>query len=143
MTGPVLCAVDVSNPSDDSNVLVKAAQLAKLEGTSLDVITVVPDFGMTVVGSFFDEGHHAKMVDGARQELNSLVTLALGAEQNENVRHVVATGKAYDEVLKAAKAINASLIVVGAHKTDLKDFLLGPNAARIVRHAVSSVYVVR
>jgi nucleotide-binding universal stress UspA family protein len=33
--------------------------------------------------------------------------------------------------------------VVGAHRQDLKDYLLGPNAARVVRHADCSVYVVR
>ncbi|MFT5797803.1 MAG: universal stress protein F, partial [Candidatus Azotimanducaceae bacterium] len=44
MTGPVLCAVDVSNGDDDINVIQKAAQLAALEGAQLDVIAVVPDF---------------------------------------------------------------------------------------------------
>jgi nucleotide-binding universal stress UspA family protein len=37
----------------------------------------------------------------------------------------------------------STVIVVGAHKPDLSEYLLGPNAARIVRHSKCSVYVVR
>ena len=37
----------------------------------------------------------------------------------------------------------ATLIVIGAHRPDLKDYLLGPHAARVVRHAECSVLVVR
>ena len=143
MTNSVLCAVDVSNGDDDINVLQKAAQLAVLEGAQLDVIAVVPDFGMSQVGSFFSKGHHDKMVAEAKTHLNALVTKALDAGQNEKVRHVIATGRAYEEVLQLAKKTGATLIVVGAHKADLSDYLLGPNAARVVRHAKSSVYVVR
>ena len=83
------------------------------------------------------------MVDEAKIHLNALVTKALDAGQNEKVRHVIATGRAYEEVLGLAKKTDTSLIVVGAHKADLADYLLGPNAARIVRHAKCSVYVVR
>ena len=42
---------------------------------------------------------------------------------------------------EAAKA--ADLIVIGCHAPGVGDFLLGSNAARVVRHAGCSVYVVR
>ena len=143
MTGPVLCAVDVSNPHRDDHVLRMAARLAALDEAQLDVITVVPDYGMSVVGSYFDQEHHPKIAEEARQRLNILVTEVLGAEANEKVRHVVVTGNAYEEILRVAAADGASLIVIGAHKPDFHDFLLGPNAARVVRHADCSVMVVR
>ncbi len=143
MTGPVLCAVDVSNPHRDDNVLRAAARLAALDDAQLDVITVVPDYGMSVVGSYFDQGHHDKAVEEARKLLNELVGDVLGEEANSKVRHIVATGRAYDEILRVADADKASLIVIGAHKPDFKDYLLGPNAARVVRHSSCSVFVVR
>lgn len=143
MTGPVLCAVDVSNPHRDDNVLRAAARLAALDDAQLDVITVVPDYGMSVVGSYFDQGHHDKAVEQARKLLGDLVGEVLGEEANSKVRHIVATGRAYDEILRVAEADKASLIVIGAHKPDFKDYLLGPNAARVVRHSNCSVYVVR
>ncbi len=143
MTNSVLCAVDVSNGDDDINVIQKAAKLAAMDDAQLDVIAVVPDFGISQVGSFFNKDHHDNMVAEAKEHLNTLVTKALDADQNARVRHVIAMGRAYEEVLKLAKKSNASLIVVGAHKADLSDYLLGPNAARVVRHASCSVYVVR
>ncbi len=143
MTGPVLCAVDISNPHRDDNVLKAAARLAALDDRQLVVITVVPDYGMSVVGSYFDQRHHDKAVDQARELLGEAVSGALGAEANESARHIVTTGRAYDEILRVAEAIEASLIVIGAHKPDFKDYLLGPNAARVVRHSTCSVFVVR
>jgi nucleotide-binding universal stress UspA family protein len=71
------------------------------------------------------------------------VTEVLGKEANESVRHVVVTGNTYDEILRVAEADGAALIVIGAHQPDLRDYLLGPNAARVVRHAKCSVLVVR
>lgn len=140
---PVLCAVDISNKNRDIDVLKQAARLAELDAVQLDVITVVPDFGMSMVGTYFEEGHHDQVVGDARKMLDELVSEALGPKANEQVRHMVGTGIAYEEILKAAKAANTGLIVIGAHKPDFKDFLLGPNAARVVRHSDCSVYVVR
>jgi nucleotide-binding universal stress UspA family protein len=143
MTGPVLCAVDISNPHRDDNVLRAAARLAALDDAQLDVITVVPDYGMSVVGSYFDKEHHPRIEEEARQRLNDLVAGVLGAEANARVRHIVVTGNAYEEILRVAQVDGAGLIVIGAHKPDFRDFLLGPNAARVVRHAECSVMVVR
>ncbi len=143
MTNSVLCAIDVSNEAGDSAALKTAARLAALDGAQLDVIAVVPDYGLSQVGSFFSKDHHDKMVEDANKKLHEIVTNTLGKDQDDMVRHVVATGRVYEEVLSLAEKTNPSLIVVGARKTDLKDYLLGPNAARVVRHATCSVYVVR
>jgi nucleotide-binding universal stress UspA family protein len=143
MTNSVLCAVDVSNGQDDLKTIKAAARMAALDGAQLDVIAVVPDYGMSPVGSFFSKDHHDKMVEEAKEHLNELVSAALDEAQNAKVRHIVATGRIYEEVLNLADKSNPSLIVVGASKADFADFLLGPNAARIVRHSKCSVYVVR
>ena len=140
---PVLCAVDISNKDQDNDVLKSAKRLADMDNAQLDVITVVPDFGMSVVGSFFEEHHHEKAVEAARRLLNELVETVLGSEANTNVRHIVATGSAYEEILNAAEKSDAGLIVIGAQKPDFKDYLLGPNASRVVRHSNCSVFVVR
>lgn len=141
--GSVLCAVDISDGREDSTVLKQAARLAALDDCQLDVITVLPDFGMSLVGSFFEVGHHEQAVEEAKSRLTKIVAEALGADANETVRHIVATGTAYEEILKAAQAASAGMIVIGAHKPDFKDYLLGPNAARVVRHSNCSVHVVR
>ena len=45
--------------------------------------------------------------------------------------------------MKAADKLKCDLIVMASHRPELKDYLLGPNAARVVRHARQSVFVVR
>ena len=52
-------------------------------------------------------------------------------------------GSVYDEVLKEAEAQKADLIVVGSHRPNWSTYLIGSNAANIVRHALCSVLVVR
>ena len=143
MSQTILCAVDINRPKEDANVLAQAKKLADLDAAQLDVITVVPDFGASVVGAYFKDHDVKTAQDGAAKLLNDMVANAIGAEANAAVRHIVAIGSVYEEVLKAAKLAKADLIVIGAHRPDFKDYLLGPNAARVVRHSECSVYVVR
>lgn len=143
MTNSVLCAVDISNGDLDVHVLKTAAALADQNNAQLDVVTVLPDFGESWVSGFFQPDFHEKALDEAHTKLTDMCTATLGAERNEKIRHVVATGTAYQEILKTAESADSDLIVIGAHKPDLKDYLLGPNAARVVRHSTVSVYVVR
>lgn len=143
MTGPVLCAIDISDGQYDNAVIRQAKTMADLAGVSLDVVTVVPDFGKSMVGSFFESDHHGKMVKASKEALNTIVTATIGEDANSKTRHIVATGTAYEEIIKLAETAQSSLIVIGAHKPDFKDYLLGPNAARVVRHSNCSVYVVR
>ncbi len=143
MTQTVLCAIDINRGEEEAKVLQQAKKLADLDGASLDVITVVPDFGATVVGAYFKDHHVKTARDSASSALNALATNILGAEANKDIRHLVAVGSVYEEVLKAATLSGCDLIVIGAHRPDFKDYLLGPNAARVVRHSTCSVYVVR
>ena len=143
MIKTVLCAVDINRPGEERRVLEAAAKLAAMDDAQLDVISVMPDFGASVVGAYLQDHHVETAQDHAVERLNEMVRDTLGEERNKTVRHIVSIGSVYQEVLKAAKLNNADLIVIGAHAPDLKDYLLGPNAARIVRHCDCSVYVVR
>lgn len=143
MTRVVLCALDVSQPDHETPVLRRAAQLAELDKARLDVMTVLPDYGSSMVGSYFKAGYHDDAVVEAQKALSDLVDAALGPDANARVRHVVATGTVYEEVLRVARVDKATLIVIGAHRPALRDYLLGPNASRVVRHSECSVFVVR
>ena len=52
---------------------------------------------------------------------------------------VVAYGSPYAQNLRVAKEIACDLIIMTAHRPELKDYLLGRNAARVVRRAGCSV----
>lgn len=143
MSKPVLCALELNDPALDETVLVQAVLLADLDGAQLDVVNVLPDFGESWVSGFFEEHHHEKAVKDTTRRLTDLCEKVLGKDRNAKVRHLVATGTAYQEILKVAETAGSGLIVIGAHKPDLKDYLLGPNAARVIRHSDCSVFVVR
>ena len=141
MSKSVLCAVDV-NERSDVEVLRIAAKLAKLDGARLDVIAVVPDYGMSMVADYFEKDFHDKAVERARAALHKFTDEALG-DSGLEPRDIVATGKVYREILHAAKEAGSDLIVIGSHRPDFTDFVLGPNAMQVVRHAECSVYMVR
>lgn len=52
-------------------------------------------------------------------------------------------GSIYDEVLKEAEESGADLVVIGSRRPSMSTYLLGSNATKIVRHATTSVLVVR
>ncbi|MEM5023171.1 universal stress protein UspF [Enterobacter roggenkampii] len=53
------------------------------------------------------------------------------------------TGSPKDQILKLADTIDADLIIIASHKPDISTYLLGSNAAAVVRHAKCPVLVVR
>lgn len=137
----ILVPVDLSDKHSWRKALPSAISLCRAFEASLHVITVVPEFGLPMVGQFFPEGYEAKLRQQAARQLKEFVAAQVPDEIP--TRRIVAEGKIYQEILKAAGAIKADLIVMGSHRPELKDYLLGPNAARVVRHAPCSVMVVR
>lgn len=141
MSKSILCAIDLEHPDNGKSVLLEAQKLADIDGAVLNVITVLPDYGTSFVGSFFEEGTLKKALGAANDQLHKFVQD--NAKDGTKARHIISVGTIYEEVLAAAEKCNADLIVLGASKPALKDFLLGPNAARVARHAKVSVYIVR
>lgn len=137
----VLLAVDVNDPKGSERPAETALHLAAAEGAKLHIMNVVPDFGMAIVGSFFTKDHNAQIMAEAKAALETWAR-SLKDAPDDMVLHVD-QGTIYEQVLQEAGRINADAIVVGAHKSQLKDYLIGPNAARIARHAQQSVFVVR
>ncbi len=137
----ILLPLDLANARGPDKALLAAVDLAGHYSADLHVMTVVPDFGMAIVGSFFEEGFEEKALTAARQRLSDFVRVHVPA--GIQARAHVAHGTIYDQILRAAERLEIDLIVIAAHRPDFQDYLLGPNAARIVRHANQSVFVVR
>lgn len=58
-------------------------------------------------------------------------------------RCIIRTGTVFDEVVSQAKKSKVDAIVMASAKPKFRSYLLGSNAAKIVRHAHCSVFVVR
>lgn len=141
MTQKILLAIDLNEPHDSARAAAAAVRLAAHEGAVLHVINVVPDSGMAIVGAALGPEHAGQVVAEAKNELANFMADSGSDVAPENL-HVV-QGTVYDQIIRAANDIGADIIVVGAHRPELKDYLVGPNAARVVRHAAQSVFVVR
>lgn len=137
----ILIPVDLGDDASWKLALPTAVEYARAFGSTLHIMTVVPDFGMSIVGSFFPEDYEEKALSKASDRLHAFV--ADHVPKDQPVQHVIGHGSIYNEILRVAKEIDADLIVMGSHRPELKDYLLGPNAARVVRHAETSVLVVR
>jgi len=63
--------------------------------------------------------------------------------ERKDAEAVVLIGYPGPTVTEYAETIGADCIIVGSNKPELRDYLLGSTAARIVRHAPCSVHVLR
>jgi nucleotide-binding universal stress UspA family protein len=133
--------MDLSDKHSWRKALPTAISLCETFQGKLHLMTVVPEFGLPMVGQFFPEGYEAKLRQHAAKQLRDFAAQQVPGEIE--CRRIVAEGKVYQEILKAAEAIKADLVVMGSHRPELSDYLLGPNAARVTRHARCSVMVVR
>lgn len=141
MTNHILCAVDLTHEADARHLLIEADRLATFYGATLSVVTVLPDYNSSWVGSFFKDGTLTEAASAANEALHSLVKETL--PDRLQVQHIVEIGAVYEQVLKAIDESKADLVIVGAHKPDIADKILGPNSARIARHSPVSTLVLR
>jgi len=137
----VLLAVDLNDSGSWIKALPVAVDFVRSSGGTLHVMTVTPDFGMSIVGQFFPKNFAHGVGEKVLGALQDFVAAHVG--DDIKTQRIVGEGTVYEVILDMAEKINADMIVVSSGRADLKDFLLGPNAARIVRHAGCSVTVVR
>lgn len=137
----VLVAIDLNDDSAAHRVAEAAFRLARDHGAALHIVNVIPDFGMSIVGSYFSSEQTKQMVKDERLKLEEWAANEVPDDMEFDL--TVVKGHVYDNILKTADRIGADVIVLGSHKPEFEDYLLGPNAARVVRHAKQSVFVVR
>ncbi|MGM0584401.1 MAG: universal stress protein [Pseudomonadota bacterium] len=138
----ILLPVEISQEASWRKALPEAARIARQDGAKLHVLLITPDFGMSMVGAYFPEGFEKEALTRARAELDAF--LAEHAPEDVEVEGHMGHGHVAEEILRAAKRVEADLIVMASHEPDqLRDMFLGSHADRVVRHAPISVLVVR
>jgi nucleotide-binding universal stress UspA family protein len=137
----ILFPVDVTEPSSWQASLRVALEYARQFKATLHFLTVVPDLGMSIVAQYFPSNAESKMIEETTKALHAFTEAHVPAEIPH--RHIVAKGAVYQGIIDTADQIEADLILMEAHRPELKDYLLGPNAAKVVRHSNRSVLVVR
>jgi nucleotide-binding universal stress UspA family protein len=137
----ILLPVDLAEESSWRKALPTAVECCRAFGAELHLMTVVPDFGMSAVAQYFPEDYAERTGAEAAEQLKKLAAQQI--TDGIKVHHRVGHGTIYEEILRVAGEIGCDLIVMASHRPELSDYLLGPNAARVARHANCSVLVVR
>lgn len=137
----ILLPVDLAHESGWEGAVGHCVSMARAEGAEVHVLTVIPDFGMSMVGSYFPKGFSEQAVKETTAALNDFIAAQIpdDLKVTAHVKH----GTIYKEILAMAEKVKADMIVMASHRPEMRDYLLGPNAARVVRHAKTSVTVIR
>jgi nucleotide-binding universal stress UspA family protein len=143
MTRNIVVLVDLEDENSCRKVLPTAIDYARHTSAQLHVLNVVPDgmYKMTVVAQLIPDDYKQRLHDDAKKRLAALI--AKQALEGTELQQTVRLGSVYKEALRFARDVDADLIVMGSHRPEAKDYLLGSNASQIVRHATCSVWVVR
>lgn len=137
----ILVPVDLAEMDVVRPALDKAIALAGMTGASLHLVyvrSILPVTFMEYVPPSFDEEQQAEC-----EKKMAEVVAGLTVADKSKVTSAVRMGAVYNEVLAEAEKQDCDLIVVGSHHPSMSTYLLGSNAATIVRHAPCSVLVVR
>ncbi len=137
----ILLAVDLNDIDSQRKAIETTIGLARAFGGRVHVQTILPDFGMTIVATYFPKDFESKALESAKQALHDFVKQSF--PEDLTVQQIVGRGTIYQEILSCAKQIGADLIVMASHRPGLQHYLIGPNASRVMRHANCSVVVVR
>lgn len=136
----ILLAVDLGEPGSWKRALPVALELCKASSAVLHIISVLPAIDPRV-GAYFPADANKKMLEEAAGDLRGFVKQHVPG--GIRVQDIIAQGVIYKEILAAAERIGADLVVMASHKPGAQDYLLGANAAHVVRHCPRSVMVVR
>jgi nucleotide-binding universal stress UspA family protein len=134
----ILVPVDLDEPSSWSKALPTAISLARNDSARLTIGTVIPTFRAATEAQWFAAAWR-ELVEEARCRLRDLAI----AHELQDAELRIDEGSIYRGILRLAEQAGADLIVLASHRPAMKDYLLGANAAHVVRHAPCSVLVVR
>lgn len=139
MYSSILVPIDLDEPGSWSKAVPAALSLAKCFGARCTLATVVEDSLAAREAQWSSIGLR-ELLSTANARL-SLLVHELG--NDGPVETKVCTGSICGGILGLADQVEADLIVLASHRPAMKDWLIGANASRVVRHSRCSVLVVR
>jgi nucleotide-binding universal stress UspA family protein len=132
----VLVAVDPSHGEVGARIVEVARHLAGADGhiTLLSALEPVPSY----VANYIPRDATDRIRTTTEAALRDLAQKA-----GPGSRVVIANGTAAHAILAEAEQAGCDAIVLGSHRPDYRDYLIGSTAARVVRHAQCTVIVER
>jgi nucleotide-binding universal stress UspA family protein len=138
----ILLPVDLNEEASWEKALPTALTLCRTFGAELIVVTVLPDYRMPLVGSYFPRDFAKKAHEAIHQAQHDFIAEHVPEEVTSHA--IIVDGSPWEAIVKAAKKLEVDLIVMASHnKRKFADYVLGPNAEHVVHHSKVSVMIVR
>ncbi|MCF8494472.1 MAG: universal stress protein [Rickettsiaceae bacterium] len=137
----IIIPIDLSDKQSLRAVFPPALNFVNAFGSKLHLIYIMPDFGMKMIEDYLPRHWMSDQKQKYTKQFDEIVDKYI--PKGADVDYYIGRGAVYDEVIKYSENENADLIIISAVRPQLRDYMLGPNASKIVRHSSISVMVVR
>jgi nucleotide-binding universal stress UspA family protein len=137
----IIIPVDLSDKQSLESVFPPALSFVKAFDSSIHLVHIMPDFGMKMVEKYLPKHWMNEQKKKYNKVFDQIATKYI--PEGAKTFYHIGRGAVYDEVIKYSENVEADLIIISAVRPELRDYMLGPNASKIVRHSSISVMVVR
>ncbi len=142
MYNKILIAIDVFREKNAEKLCKAANGMAKINGAEIRLVSVIPDYGMPIVASYFPQDAQ----DNVKNEMSGM--LKKYATEFIDTNKVTATlrqGKRARNIVEEASEWSADLVIVGCRKKASRDNnrMLGACSSSVTDRVDCSVIVVR
>ncbi|MGV4291202.1 universal stress protein UspF [Citrobacter freundii] len=140
MNRTILVPIDISDSELTQRVIAHVEAEAKIDDAQVHFLTVIPSLPYYLAYSA-----ELPAMDDLKAEAKSQLEEIIKKFNipTDRVHIHVAEGAPKDKILEIAKKLPADMVIIASHRPDITTYLLGSNAAAVVRHAECSVLVVR
>ncbi len=136
----ILVPIDVDYPKTSKAVYDNAADIAKMSGAEIRIVSVMPGFGMPIVASYITD----EIKQEAKAEFSKSLKDFTDKNCGKNVTSKVLVGKHFEVILEMADKWGADLIVVyHNHRRKINEAFSQNCAQKIVKNADCSVLRLR
>lgn len=141
----ILVPIDLLEDELNQDIIKHVEALAMLGAPEIHFLSVIPSvelfFGIEIAALPESQKNSAERSILAMRALEEIIKDIKVPDKQISCK--VSIGSAKDEILDYAQEIDADLIMVGSHHPSTSTYLLGSTASAIVRHAKTSVFVIR
>ncbi|MDG1436717.1 MAG: universal stress protein [Rickettsiaceae bacterium] len=137
----IIVPVDLSDKQSIQVVLPAALNFVKAFNSKIHLVHIMPDFGIKMVEEYLPRYWMSDQKEKYNKTFEEIIEKYI--PENIQVNFHIGRGAIYDEIINFSEKLDADLIMLSAVRPKLKEYMLGPNASKIVRHSSVSVMVIR
>jgi nucleotide-binding universal stress UspA family protein len=137
----IVVPIDLADKHSVKIVLPAALDFARAFSSKIHLVYVMPDFGLRMVEDYLPRHWMSDQKTKYNKLFDEIVKNIV--PEGIEVDFHISRGAIYDEIINYSDKLNADLIMLSAVRPQFKDYMLGPNASKIVRHSSISVMVIR